>query len=168
MAVRNRVLALLVLISVCIAFGTRSEAQSSKDGLVGSWSIVVNETTKADGTKFDTYGAKPKGILMFDGGGHFSLFVANPERPKFASGNRLDGTPEEYKSAVQGSISYFGRYSVDETAKAINFELEASSFPNWDGVSQKRPFSISGDELRFTNSSGSSGGGVLVVLKRLN
>ena len=78
------------------------------------------------------------------------------------------GTSEEYKGAVQGSISYFGKYTVDETAKVINFELEASSFPNWDGVVQKRPFSISGDEMRFTNASGSSGGSVLVVLKRLN
>ena len=105
---------------------------------------------------------------MFDSGGRFSLFIANPERPKFASGNRLNGTPDEYKAAIQGSISYFGTYRVDESGKLINFELEASSFPNWDGVTQQRPFSISGDELRFTNSSGSSGGSVLVVLKRLN
>ena len=149
-----------------LSVGTQAIAQSSNE-IVGSWGFVLNETTNSDGSKINTYGANPKGIIMFDNSGHFSLFIANPDRPKFASGNRMQGTSEEYKAAVQGSISYFGRYSVDESAKAINFELEASSFPNWDGVTQKRPFSISGDELRFTNSSGSSGGAVLVVMKRL-
>src|ERR1700710_253874 len=163
---RKRDLAPFILALSLCAIVPSAKAQSSKD-IVGSWSFLVNETTNADGTKINTYGAKPKGILMFDGGGHFSLFIANPDRTKFASGSRLQGTPEEYKAAVQGSISYFGKYSIDESAKTINFELEASSFPNWDGVAQKRPFSITGDEMRFTNSSGSSGGAVLVVMKRL-
>jgi hypothetical protein len=117
--------------------------------------------------KVDTYGKNPLGILMFDGAGRFSVFIAKPDCPKFASGSRLKGSPDEYKDAVQGSISYFGKYGIDENAKVINFEIEGSSFPNWDGVTQKRPFAINGDQLRFTNSSGSSGGNVLVVLKRL-
>lgn len=163
---RNRVLAFFILAIVGLPAGAKaqSSAQSAKD-LVGSWSFLLNETTSADGTRTNTYGANPKGIIMFDDGGHFSLFIANPERPKFASGSRLQGTPDEYKAAIQGSISYFGKYSVD--GGAIKFQIEGSSFPNWDGVTQTRPFSISGDELRFTNSSGSSGGSVLVVLKRL-
>ena len=163
---QNRVLALFILALSLCTFDLSANAQSSKD-VVGSWSFLVNETTNADGTKINTYGVNPKGILMLDSGGHFSLFIANPDRAKFVSGSRLQGTPEEYKGAVHGSISYFGKYSIDENAKTINFELEASSFPNWDGVVQKRPFSISGDEMRFTNSSGSSGGSVLVILQRL-
>ncbi|WP_298253597.1 lipocalin-like domain-containing protein [Bradyrhizobium sp.] len=161
---RNSFLVVFILAIVCAPIGAK--AQSSKD-IVGSWGFLLNETTKADGTRVDTYGANPQGIIMFDAGSHFALFIANPERPKFVSGSRLQGTAEEYKAAVQGSISYFGKYSIDETAKAIKFQIEASSFPNWDGVTQTRPFSISGDELRFTNSSGSSGGSVLVVMKRL-
>ncbi|MEI9925831.1 MAG: lipocalin-like domain-containing protein [Bradyrhizobium sp.] len=163
---RNRLLAFFILVLSFLVLGPAAKAQSSKD-IVGSWSFLVNETTNADGTKVNTYGDNPKGILMFDSGGRFSLFIANPNRANFASGSRLQGTPEEYKAAVHGSISYFGKYTIDENAKAIHFEIEGSSFPNWDGVTQKRPFSISDDELRFTNSSGSSGGAVLVVLKRL-
>ncbi len=142
-------------------------AQPAKE-IVGTWSFVVNETTNADGTKVNTYGVNPKGILMFDAGGRFSLFIANPDRPKFAANSRLQGTADEYKAAVHGAIAYFGTYSVDENAKMLTFDLTASTFPNWDGVMQKRPFSIAGDELRFTNAAGSSGGSVLAVLKRLN
>lgn len=141
-------------------------ADAAKD-IVGTWSFIVNETTNADGTKVNTYGLHPKGIMMFDAGGNFSLFIANPERPKFASNNRLKGTPEEYQAAMHGTIAYFGKYSVDEKEKIITFQLGASTFPNWDGVTQKRPFTITGDELRYTNSGGSSGGSVLAVLKRV-
>lgn len=143
-----------------------AQAQSDRD-IVGTWAFLVNETTRPDGTKFDTYGAKPKGLIMFDAGGHFSLFIAQPERPKFASNSRLNGTPEEYKAAIHGSIAYFGKYNTDSASKTLTMELEASTFPNWDGVVQKRSYTISGDELRFTNNVGSSGGSVLAVLKRL-
>ena len=142
-------------------------AETAK-GLVGTWRFAVNETTRQDGSKFDTYGKTPKGIVMFDSGGNFALFIAMPNPLKFSSNNRLDGTPEEYKAAVQNSIAYYGTYKVDETSKTITWSIDASTFPNWYGVTQERHFSINGDELRFTNNVGSSGGAVLAILKRIN
>ena len=165
---RNRIfLICLVMLAASFSGVSGVSAQSAKD-IVGTWKFVVNETTRADGTKFDTYGRDPKGLIMFDSGGNFSLFIARPDPTKFASGSRLNGTPDEYKAAIQGAISYYGTYAVNEADKTLTFQLEASSFPNWYGVTQKRPFSISGDELRFTNAAGSSGGSVLAVLKRIN
>ena len=41
-----------------------SSAETAKD-LVGTWKFVVNETTRQDGSKVDTYGKEPKGIVMF-------------------------------------------------------------------------------------------------------
>jgi hypothetical protein len=146
---------------------TSASAQTAKD-IVGTWRFVVNETTRQDGSKFDTYGNTPKGIVIFDAGGHFSHFIAKPDPVKFSSGNRLNGTPEEYKAAVHNSIAYYGTYKVDEAAKTITLSIEAATFPNWYGVTQVRQISIEGDELRFTNKEGSSGGSVLAILKRLN
>ena len=156
-----------LMIAAALLVAPPAQAQPAKD-IVGTWRFVVNETTGADGTKVNTYGLNPKGVMMFDSGGRFVLFIANPERPKFSSGSRLQGTPDEYKAAVHGAIAYYGKYSIDDAGKILTLELEASTFPNWDGVVQKRPFTITGDELRFTNSGGSSGGSVLAVLKRLN
>lgn len=144
-----------------------ASAETAKD-LVGTWQFTVNETTNKDGSKFDTYGKDPKGTVMFDAGGHFSLFIAKPDPLKFASNNRLDGTPEEYKAAVHNAIAYYGTYKVDEKTKTISWSIDASTFPNWYGVTQDRQFSVNGDELRFTNQAGSSGGSVLAVLKRLH
>lgn len=163
---RRLVVAVVVFASLTGTLSSAS-AETAKD-LVGTWKFVVNETTRQDGSKFDTYGKEPKGIVMFDSGGNFALFIAKPDPVKFASKSRLDGTPEEYKAAVHNSIAYYGTYKVDEAAKTISWSIDASSFPNWYGVTQQRHFSINGDELRFNNQVGSSGGGVLAVLKRVH
>lgn len=157
----------VALFASFMGFLPSASAETAKD-LVGTWQFTVNETTNKDGSKFDTYGKDPKGIVMFDAGGHFSLFIAKPDPVKFASNNRLDGTPEEYKAAVHNAIAYYGTYKVDEKTKTISWSIDASTFPNWYGVTQDRQFSVNGDELRFTNQAGSSGGSVLAVLKRLH
>jgi hypothetical protein len=55
---------------------------------------------------------------------------------------------------------------VDEADKTITFHVAASSFPNWNGVEQKRPFTVNGDRLKWTTPA-SSGGTAEVVLRRL-
>ena len=71
--------------------------------------------------------------------------------------NRLQGTPEEYKAAVHGCNPHWGRYAVTSDG-AIVFKIEHAMFPNWEGMEQKRPFSISGDELRYKVPAASGGG----------
>ena len=79
----------------------------------------------------------------------------------------MQGTPDENKATMQGSLAYFGTYSVNETDKSYTVQVEGSTFPNWTGTAQKRAFSISGDELTFINAAGSSGGTNEVKWKRV-
>ena len=104
--------------------------------------------------------------MSFDGNGRYILITARAGQAKFASTNRMDGTAEENKAVVQGSIAHFGRYTVDETNKAITFYIEASTFPNWNGTEQKRPFTVMGDELIWRTPASTGGGTAEVVLKR--
>jgi hypothetical protein len=55
---------------------------------------------------------------------------------------------------------------VHEADRTITFHVTASSFPNWDGVEQKRPFTVDGERLRWETRA-SSGGTAEVVLRRL-
>jgi lipocalin-like protein len=72
--------------------------------------------------------------------------------------NHIQGTLAEYEATVQGSISYFGTYSVSGTDLVPH--VEGSTFPNWNGTDQKRNnLSVTGDELKFTNPAPSGGGG---------
>jgi len=87
--------------------------------------------------------------------------------PKFASNDRAKGTAEENQAVVAGSIAHFGKYTVDQKDKSFTFHVETSTFPNWDGTTQKRAFTVSGGELKYTNPVASAGGGrVDLVWKR--
>ena len=50
------------------------------------------------------------------------------------------------------------RYTISEPDKTITYQIERSSYPNWDGTEQKRPFTVTADELRYTSPAPSSGG----------
>lgn len=141
------------------------QEKTLKEQLVGTWTYVSVDTVNPDGSRVPMYGPNPQGLASFDGNGRYILLTARSGQPRFASNNRMEGTPEEYKAVVQGSIAHFGRYTVNETDKTITFHIETSTFPNWNGAEQKRPFTLTGDELKWT-TAGSSGGMAEVVLKR--
>jgi len=162
----RRRLKLLLLLPPVLLWSTTGFAQSAKD-LIGTWTLV-SATVDRGGSKSEPFGPKPKGQLMFDAGGRFSVVVARPDLPKISASNRLSGTAKENGAIVQGSIAYFGTYTVREDDRAFIFHVEGSTFPNWVGTDQKRIFTIAGDQLKYTNTARSGGEGTaLIVWKRL-
>ncbi len=162
--------AIAVAICACSALSS-SAAQSAswRDKLVGTWSFVQTIGYRQDGTKFDIFGVDPNGVLIFTPDGHFALLNMRRGRPIFASGNRGTGTDEENRATVQGSIAYFGTYTVDEATPAFTLHIVGSTFPNYEGTDQRRPFVIEGDRLRTINPNPTVGGRPLdLVLRRAN
>jgi hypothetical protein len=139
-------------------------AQTTKD-LVGTWTVVSAFTEQA-GTKTETYGPNPKGILIVAADGRYAIAAMRAGLPKLASNNRETGTPEENKAIVVGSIAHFGTLSVNAAEKAIILKVDAATFPNWDGTEQMWPFTLVGDELKFTVPAASGGGTAVTVWKR--
>jgi Lipocalin-like domain len=139
--------------------GAQQAAGSLAQQIQGSWTLVscVNET---DGKKSDVFGPNPRGFMILTPDGRYSLIVMRSSLPKFASNSRIKGTDEENQAVVKGSMAHFGRYAVvNEKEQTVNFFVEGSTFPNWDNEPQKRIMSVSGDELRVTHGSTSSGSG---------
>lgn len=91
----------------------------------------------------------PKGLLLIDPMGNYSLQIFKSERPKFDSAEKSMGTPMEFKAAVMGSSTHFGKLSVDPGAGTLTFQVENASFPNWEGQSQKRMYELKGDQLSY-------------------
>jgi Lipocalin-like domain len=136
-------------------------AQTANE-LVGTWTLV-SITLKKDGKTTDFYGPNPMGQRTYGADGRFSNIITRSDLPKFVSNNRVEGTPEENKAGVQGSIALFGTYSVS----VITTHIESCTFPNWNGLERKESFSISGDELHITSISKTSAGGTdYLVWKR--
>ena len=78
------------------------------------------------------------------------------------------GPAEENQETVRGSIDYFGTYSIDPRDDTlVTFQIEGSTFPNWEGARQKRVLKVTGDEMNYTNPTISTGSGVArLVWKR--
>ncbi len=144
-----------------------AQKKTLKEQLVGTWLVAAVDNVRPDGSRFQAFGPNPKGILMFDANGRFSFQLARPGRPKFAFDNRLQGTPEENKATVQGSLSYYGIYSVDEADRTLHLYIESSSYPNFDGIDNKRIIkSLSEDEFTWYSPAGSIHTTAEVIWKR--
>jgi hypothetical protein len=104
---------------------------------------------------------------MFGSDGRYMLTYLRRDLPKVASDSMTRQTADESEAIAQGSISHFGTYSVDPVSKTLVFRIESSTFPNWTGTEQRRPLSLSGDELTYTNPEGQTGFDTHVVLRRI-
>jgi hypothetical protein len=168
---RRSILGLSTMMTLGFAFlagDAVAQQKPLKEQLVGTWSIVSTDNTRPDGTKFQLFGPNPNGILVLDGNGRTAFMLMSSGRPKFASNNRNTGSPEENKATVQGSIAFFGTWSVNEADKTITTRIEASTFPNQEEQDQKRIItSVTADELRYINPATTTGDKAETVWKRV-
>jgi hypothetical protein len=143
-------------------------AQSKADApIVGVWKLVSAHNTGKDGVKkMGSYGPNPQGLLIFTANGYYTSVNSRPDIPKFASGSRMTGTPEENKAVVQGSIGSFGTYTVDASGKQLTYKVQGGTWPGWTGTDQKRQIALVGDDLTLTLTA-SYGGTSDLVYKRV-
>jgi hypothetical protein len=158
--------ALFLVAGSSSADSAAGRSTSLSQQIVGAWTYVSVDTVHQDGSRVPMYGSNPQGVVIFDASGHYALVNARGDLPRFVSNNRLQGDPEEYKAIVHGTIAHFGTYAVNEADKTITFRIHTSTFPNWDGVEQKRPFTLVGDVLKWTTPNASGGGSGEIVLRR--
>lgn len=145
----------LVGVGMAAAGTCAGKAQTAKD-IVGTWTLGGVVLEQGD-QKREPFGPTPKGMAVLDAS-RISIIISSGKAPKFVSNNRETGTAEENKSAMAGSIAFFGTYSFDETSKVLSVKIEASNFPNWEGTEQKRSITLSGDTMIFSNPTPSAGG----------
>jgi lipocalin-like protein len=126
-----------------------SIAAAQTSPLVGAWTLTAADVIKADGTRGQDYGPTPHGLAVFTPDGHCAVHVFRSDRLKFASNDKRNGTPEEYKDASLGMSTHFGTCIVDTAKGTITFKIDSASFPNWDGTTQVRQFTLNGDELSW-------------------
>lgn len=152
-----------VILLPLLYFSGLSQAQTSlKDQITGAWTLV---SLKAGSN--EPYGPTPRGMLVLDPSGNFSIIILRDSIPKFASNNRTAGTDAENKAVVQSSIAFFGTYSLNEKAQTLEMTTVAGTYPNADGTKGSRPMTVSADQLTLTSLAPSGGGGATVqVWKR--
>ena len=134
----------------------------AKDQFIGAWDLVSFEMRHSDGTMSFPYGDNAIGTLIYHASGRMAVQVVRRDRPVFKSGDQLNGTSEEIKSAFEGCVAYFGTFEVDRTAGTVVHRVEASMFPNWVGTEQKRFYRLESDRLTLETVPIQWGGGEVV------
>ncbi len=150
----NKAFVVLAVIALSLA----AVAQDSSASLAGTYTLLVVDNIKPDGTRIHLYGDDPQGILTLDASGRYALQIYKQGRPKFAANDKAKGSAEENKAAVQGCNTHFGRYTVDPQKHTITFQIEHASFPNWEGTSQTRSFELTDGRLTYVVATPTTGG----------
>lgn len=157
----------LLFIFLLIAGMASAQNKIGISSLTGTYELVAVDNIAADGSRIHLYGDSPKGALMFDAAGHYTLQIYSEGRPRFAAGDKSKGTDEENRASVRGCNAHYGTYKIE--GSNIIFNIEHASFPNWEGAQQKRPFTISGDIFKYAVLAPTTGGAVTgeVVWKKI-
>src|SRR5262249_4454516 len=82
------------------SMGTPAAHGLPGDRLAGPWSYVSSVNTRKDGSIVDRWGDNARGILMFDGAGHFSQIIIGSESRMFGA----------------KTFSAFGGYTFDKAS----------------------------------------------------
>ena len=160
---KRRALLLAVAIS-CAALP--AGAESLKDKIVGSWELVSLTVHQGD-KDVELFGPHARGIQVMTADGYFANVITRENLPLYAGNNRMTGTAEEYTAIGKGSNALYGTYEVDEATGIVTFNVQVSTFPNWDGAKQRRKSTVEGDVWRYVNPMTAIGpGNVEVVWKR--
>jgi Lipocalin-like domain len=138
------------------AMTASGSAGPTAEDMVGTWTLMSDVNTSADGRKVEPFGPHPQGMAIFDRNGRFAIVVSRPDLRKFASDNRMRGAPEENKAIVQGSIGFFGTYSVVD--HAVIQHVEGGTWPGWINTDQKRTISSFADDTQTWTTTPSIGG----------
>src|SRR5882724_10253739 len=108
-----------------------------KNNVAGCWTLIYGYLDN-HGTHLDILGPHPSGMLILTEHLHFTVIVHNPDIPKFASGDRAKGTPEEYKTAVTNSLGVYGTYTINENGDFLEQHVIGSTWQNMNGSSRGR------------------------------
>jgi hypothetical protein len=147
---KTSILFVLTLVLLSATRAAEPTSAGSSNPLVGTWKLIACENRSEDGQIQQTFGANPKGILMYDAGGRMSVHLMGGNRTRFTSPDVHGGTASELKEAFDSYMSYFGTYEIDAAAGTVAHHLEGCSYPNWVGTTQQRFLKIEGKRLSLS------------------
>ena len=131
------------------ASGARATDTGGDVSLAGTWTLVAADVLHPDGSRSHDYGDAPKGLLLIDRMGHYSLQIFRADRPHFANPDKARASAQEYRAAVLGASTHYGTMAVESDRHQLVFHIESASFPNWEGQEQRRIFELRGDTLSY-------------------
>jgi hypothetical protein len=138
-------LTLGILLSGSAAANAKPQGHPS---LAGVWTLVAADTQSPDGKRSPEYGEHPKGRLMIDSEGRYSLQIYDPRLANFAA-DEEQPSPREYHDAMEAASTHYGTVSADWAKHLLRFSVDGALYPNLRGSVQLRPFKFDGKVLSY-------------------
>ena len=144
---------MLIVTTACLTTTTWADdlddanATQIEHQLVGTWELVSMEYSTSDGKVSNPFGESPLGRIQYDPDGNMYAFVIRRDRPQFSSGDLFNGTPDEIYAAFEGSVAYYGTFTIQESEGTVTHHVAGASFPNRIGTDQVRYFQVKEDQL---------------------
>jgi hypothetical protein len=128
---------------------------------IGAWRLISMENRLSDGAITHPFGPDAIGILTYDATGNMAVQIMSADRPAFAADDFRAGADAEVRAAYEGILTYFGSYTVDETARTVTHHVFGASFPNRQGTDLVRRYTLDGDRLTLSTPPTLMGGALL-------
>lgn len=138
-----------LLPGLALASEIRSSDAHGNISLAGTWTLVAADVQHPDGSREHDYSDAPKGLLMIDRMGHYTLQIYRGDRPRFANPSKAKASAQEFKAAVLGSSTHYGTIEAEPGQHKLVFHIEGASFPNWEGQTQVRSFKLHDGTLSY-------------------
>ncbi len=146
--------ALAILGLALLPGAAAGQQKSASDQLVGTWTLLIDDNVRPDGTESPLFGPNPNGTLTFDDAGHYKLQISRSDSPQ----------PGSSTGTSSASVSHSGTYKADEAAHELTFHDESSSASS---PVQKWKFSnLSAEDLKWEAPRTSGEGSELLYWKR--
>ena len=176
MSSRARAAALAGLAAACLSGAASAQTPAptpawtpaSPSPLMGTWTLAEADEIRADGTHIQNYGADARGLLLVDARGRYSLQIFRQGRPHFASGDKFRGSAGEFRDAVTGMSTHYGRVELDADGATLVFHIEQAAFPNWEGATQRRRYRLVDGVLSYEVPPAADGTVARSVWRRLD
>src|SRR5262249_26899799 len=137
------------VISIRLIAQTGDENSEIRDKILGTWRLVLMQSTLKDGSKRNDLGPNGKGIRVYSPDGYMCFGGMDPDRPRWK--NPVNPTEAEKASAFDASGGYCGLYEIDARRTQIVHLPEVSTWPPYVGTRQVRPYRFEGDRLIFSD-----------------
>ena len=126
-----RILALLMLL-------VASPALAQDSALIGNWKLVASQGILDNDPPKDTFGARPKGVLILTREGRMATMIT--------SENRKAGISDAERAELHKTMTaYSGKYRVDGNELVTTVEMSWNEA--WNGTEQKRYWKIEDGKL---------------------
>lgn len=119
-----------------------------KNEIIGSWKLLSYIEVPVGGEEYSfPLGTNPKGVLIFNPDGYMSVQLSVQNPIKYNSDDRFADTDEKIAKRAKEYIAFAGKYTVNDMLAQVNYHIETSLYPNWEGVTQVRKLDFEGDIL---------------------